>query len=300
MLSKETKDIIALNLLDGLGPVRIGRLLDAFRETEDVFSAKESELEDIFGGRFKFFSEIKAVREREEYEEELFFLDENDIKAISIRDKNYPEGLKDIYDPPPVLYVKGRLLEEDPFPVAIVGSRKCSLYGLRQAEKLAYSLSSNGVTIVSGLARGIDSAAHRGALKAGGRTIAVIGSGFKNPYPPGCERFEEEIASNGAVITEFPSYVKPVRGNFPRRNRIISGLSKGVVVVEAARRSGALITADFALEEGREVFAVPGPVDSSSSRGANSLIQAGAKLVTCAEDVLEEIRVDEKLHARIR
>lgn len=294
MLEKVTGDIIALNLVEGLGPVSIGKLLEAFDETEDIFISRASELEKILGKRSKSFSEIKTVRKEKKYKEELSYIEKNNIKAVSLRDEDYPDELKSIYDPPPVLYVKGSLLGEDSLSVAVVGSRKCSLYGLKQAERLAYELASRGITVISGLARGIDSAAHRGAIKAGGRTIAVTGSGFRTSYPPGSERFEEEIASHGAVITEFPSYMKPLKGNFPRRNRIISGLSKGVVVVEAAQRSGALITADFALEEGREVFAVPGPIDSVSSRGANSLLKAGAKLVTCVEDILDELRIDRK------
>jgi DNA processing protein len=212
------------------------------------------------------------------------------IKKIRIGDKEYPEALKHIYDPPRELFVRGGFLAEDKNAVAIVGTRRATLYGLRQCERLSYELALKGITIISGMARGIDSAAHRGALKAGGRTIAVLGSGHDDIYPPENRKLYAEIAESGAAISEFPPDTPPSTFNFPRRNRIISGLSKGVVVVEAAKRSGALITANFALQQGREVFAMPGNISSTRSDGPNALIKEGAKLVKDAGDILEELR----------
>src|SRR3989338_625396 len=182
------------------------------------------------------------------------------IRKITIEDAEYPENLKNIYDPPKVLHVNGRLLPQDKMAVALVGSRRASIYGLETCEHLAYELAAAGVTVVSGMARGIDSAAHRGALRAKGRTIAVLGSGHDNIYPPENVKLYAEIARSGAVVTEYENAAPPLPGNFPKLNRIISGLSLGVVVVEAARNSGALITARLALEQGREVLAVPGKI----------------------------------------
>jgi DNA processing protein len=190
-----------------------------------------------------------------------------------------------------VLYVKGELKEEDGLSIGIVGSRRASFYGLASAERFAADLSNRGFTIVSGMARGIDTSSHKGALKQSHRTLAVMGSGFKHIYPPENKRLAEEIARNGAVISEFPIDALPKKENFPRRNRVISGLSLGVLVIEAARNSGALITADFALEQGREVFALPGKFDSHTSFGTHTLIKQGAKLVSCVDDIIEELNI---------
>lgn len=212
------------------------------------------------------------------------------IETIKIGDKNYPKILKQIHKPPKELYVKGRILGDTEFAIAIVGSRIASMYGLTTAERLGYELASRGLVVVSGLARGIDSASHKGALKAHGKTIAVLGSGLDIIYPPENKKLAEEIVEkNGALISEFPMGAPPAPKNFPQRNRIISGLSLAVVVVEAAKDSGALITADFALEQNREVFAVPGKVDSATSFGTNKLIKEGAKLVQTADDIMDEL-----------
>jgi DNA processing protein len=213
------------------------------------------------------------------------------ISTIKRDDAGYPKNLKTIYDPPAVLYVKGELIPQDEAAVALVGTRRATYYGMQAGEKLAYDLALRGITIVSGMALGIDTAAHRGALRAQGRTIAVLGSGHGNIYPRRNKALYEEIAQNGAVVTEFPHMTEPFAWNFPQRNRVISGLSLGVVVVEAPKKSGALITADFALEQGREVFALPGKVSSLTSEGTHRLIKQGAKLVEGADDIIEELEV---------
>jgi DNA processing protein len=215
------------------------------------------------------------------------------IRKITIDDAEYPKLLKNIHKPPKQLYVNGKLLETDEVAVALVGSRRASLYGIEMSEKLGYELALRGVTVVSGMARGIDTAAHRGALKAKGRTIAVMGSGHGHIYPRENKKIYEEIAKTGAVITEYDRDVAPEPFHFPQRNRIISGLSLGVVVIEAAKDSGALITASLAADEGREVFAVPGKISSGTSSGANALIKDGAVLVQSVDDILEELRLHE-------
>lgn len=213
----------------------------------------------------------------------------NKIRELGLTGEGYPTNLKYIYDPPPALYIKGNIIPQDNIAIAVVGSRQASYYGLKNAQELAFELAAGGITIISGLARGVDSAAHRGALKAGGRTIAVLGSGLNMIYPEENKGLAEEISRNGAVVSEFPQDTPPHRHNFPRRNRIISGLSLGVLVVEAAKRSGALITVGFALEQGREVFALPGKIDSFTSQGTHDLIKQGAKLVESTEDIIEEL-----------
>ena len=275
-MKKTNSDLIALCLVPGLGAVKIKRLIDSVNDTEEIFSR----------------SEYKDIRSSEEVKQELEYIRDNDIKAITICDDDYPEALRNIYDPPVVLFVKGSIDSCDINSVGIVGARKCSLYGMRIAEKLGYDLASRDITVVSGLANGIDASSHRGALKAAGRTIAVMGSGFRHIYPSSSRRVYEDIQHHGAVVTEYTSDIRPDRCTFPRRNRIISALSKGIVVVEAAARSGALITSNCALEHGKEVFAVPGHIDSPSSAGTNKLIQDGAKLVIRVEDILEELNIE--------
>ena len=225
-------------------------------------------------------------------------LEKNNVNTLSIEDEGYPECLKHIYDPPQTLFVKGGFLKQDSLAVAIVGTRHPTVYGRDAAQRIAVECAAEGLTVVSGLARGIDTAAHKGALKAGGRTIAVLGSGILNIYPKQNQQLAEEIAENGAVITEFPVNAKPLPINFPQRNRIISGLSLAVVVVEAAARSGSLITAHCALEQGREVFALPGLARSVTSQGTHQLLKEGARLVETAQDILEELnlkKADEKI-----
>ncbi|MFA6635951.1 MAG: DNA-processing protein DprA [Candidatus Omnitrophota bacterium] len=287
--SRECSDLIALNLIDGLGPLRIKKLLEHSGSVSAIFSMNENEIIEISRAPLRAAEKIRFSRESDQYKREIGYIEKENINVLSLVDEDYPENLRNIYDPPPVLYYKGVLPRDKDVCAAVVGSRRCSLYGMRSAEELSESLASEGVIVVSGMASGVDSAAHRGALKANGRTVAVMGTGFKYFYPEGSEKLAREICRRGAVMTEFPCYTRPSNFTFPRRNRLISGMSFGVVVVEAAKKSGALITADFALEQGKEVFAVPGPIGSITSSGTNLLIQNGAKLVLSAKDILDEI-----------
>ncbi|MBU1887783.1 MAG: DNA-processing protein DprA [Candidatus Omnitrophica bacterium] len=283
--------LIGLNMIEGVGSVRTQALLEQFGSLDRVFKAKEKELVGIekIGPKLapKILQSIKDI----DIGPELELVEKHGVKVITFLDKDYPENLKNIYDPPIVLYVKGGILPQDAVAVAVVGSRRASFYGMQTAEKMGFELASRGVTVISGLARGIDSKAHKGALKAKGRTLAVLGSGLANIYPEEHIKLAEEIAMSGAVISEFPMMTIPDKGNFPKRNRVISGLSLGVVVVEAAERSGALITADAAMEQGRDVFAIPGKVDSITSKGTNRLIKQGAKLAETVDDILEELNL---------
>jgi DNA processing protein len=283
-------DLLRLSLIPGVGPKTRKRLLERFGSPAAVLAAAPSELRAIEGVGPKLVQKI-VDEEHGDYDAEAI-RDACRDKGIDILTENhpsYPRALKEIHDPPGVLFVRGNLLEQDALAIGIVGTRHGTPYGLRQAERLAASLSRAGLTIVSGLARGIDAAAHRGALSAGGRTIAVLASGVMNIYPPEHDKLAEEVAAHGAVISEAPPHMEPLAGTFPQRNRIISGLSLGVIVVEAADRSGALITARHAYEQGKEVFAVPGSVENRTVRGCHRLIRDGAKLVETADDVLEEL-----------
>ncbi len=279
--------LVSLNMVTDIGSVRLGKLLEFFGKPENIIQAPKEKLTSVFGIGEKIAEQIHSFKEQS-LQRELSLAKKYKIRIMTVDDADYPANLKNIYDPPIVLYVKGEISPQDQAAIGIVGSRRASFYGLSCAEKFAGGLVGKGFTVVSGMARGIDTAAHRGALKAGGRTLAVIGSGFNNIYPEENNLLAEKIAENGAVISEFAFDAQPLPQNFPRRNRVISGLSLGVLVVEAAKNSGALITADFALEQGREVFALPGKIDTASSFGSNELIKQGAKLVTTVEDILEE------------
>ena len=249
----DTERLLILNMIEDVGSIRTMCLLEHFGSFEAVFQATEDELKRVNKiGSLIAPKIVQGIREID-LDKELKLIKRHNVKVITFIDEDYPVSLKNIHDPPVVLYVKGEILPEDDLAIAIVGSRKASFYGMQTAERLGYELASHGITIVSGMARGIDSSAHRGALKANKRTIAVLGSGLANIYPEENIILAEKISNKGAVISEFPMETIPDRGNFPKRNRIISGLSKGVVVVEAAQKSGALITADCALEQGREI-----------------------------------------------
>lgn len=279
---------VALKSVEGVGSVAFRNLLAVYGSPRRVFEAALPELEQAAGLNHKTARNIKDFRGWEQARAELARAEREGVSIVTCEDPAYPERLRRIYDPPPLLYIKGSLDAAD-IPVAVVGSRNASPYGRYVTEKLCRELAQRGATVVSGLARGIDTCAHRGALAARGRTIAVMGCGIDVIYPPENRKLHGEIASNGAVVTEFAFGTEPDRPHFPARNRIISGLSLGVLIVEAGEKSGSLITARCALEQNREVFAVPGSIDLPGSRGTNRLLRQGAKLVESAEDILEEI-----------
>lgn len=280
---------LALNFVPDIGPVLAGRLLSAFGSPENIFNMPVKELkqvEDIGENRAR---KILTFNKWDMVDSEIDLAEKYNVSLIARNDKSYPEVLKRVYGAPLVLYVKGDLKDTDRYAVAIVGSRTSTNYGIQIAEKLSFELALSGVTVVSGMARGIDTVSHRGAMKAQGRTIAVLGSGLDVPYPPENKNLMNAIASCGAVISEFPFGMQPNKENFPKRNRIISGLSLGVIVIEATLDSGSLITVAYALEQGKEVFAVPGNITSGNSKGTNHLIKRGAMLVESAGEVLEEL-----------
>jgi len=274
---------------DEVGPVTFGRLLQRFGSVDAVLGASVSGLTKVEGIGSKTAERIAASRDKFDACAELELAAKLGVWLLHMEDPRYPALLKQIYDPPPVLYVKGALTREDTLGVAIVGCRRCSLYGQEQASRFAHFLAAAGFTVVSGMARGIDTAAHSGALAAQGRTIAVQGCGLSRIFPPENAKLFELISASGACISELPLRAEPLAEHFPPRNRIIAGLSLGTIVVEAGLRSGALITAQTALESNREVMAVPGKIDSPLSQGPHSLIKQGAKLIESVEDIMEAI-----------
>jgi DNA processing protein len=280
---------LALRRVKGLGCVGFKRLIEQFGDAGKIFAESRNTLEQVEDLRADAIDGIVNFNEWAEIDDEINGVRAAGLSLVCYNDAGYPGRLRAIADPPPLLYVKGALTPADDRAVAIVGSRSASDYGRRVARDLARGLAGVGFTVVSGMARGIDGIAHETALNAGGRTVAVLGSGVERPYPPEHDKLYQRIGDNGAVLAELPIGTKPMAFNFPARNRLISGLSLGVVVVEATEKSGSLITASLAVEQGREVFAVPGEVGSSRSRGAHRLIRQGAKLVESADDILEEI-----------
>lgn len=275
-------------MISGVGPRTRAALLGAFGSPEAVLAASLDRLTAVDGVGPKLAGKISSAAELDA-EGELALAAANGVDPLTESDQRYPTPLREIHDPPGVLYAKGTLQESDARAVAVVGSRHATRYGLEQAERLAKELARAGVTVVSGLARGVDGAAHRGALAAGGRTIAVLAGGLLKLYPPEHRQLADEITARGCLLSEAPPGMPPLSGAFPQRNRVISGLSLGVVVVEAAERSGALITTRHAADQGREVFAVPGEVTNRMSRGCHALIRDGAKLVASVDDILEEL-----------
>jgi DNA processing protein len=280
--------LVALNLVEHVGPVRVRQLLEHFGDAAAILRASKQQLLQVRGIGEETAESIANWEKSIDLKAELKRIADFGCRIITQADQEYPELLRQIYDPPVVLYVKGQLLPKDKNAIAMVGSRMTTHYGIEAARKLAYQLAYVGVTVVSGGARGIDSAAHQGALSGKGRTIAVLGTGINLITPPENAELFERIAANGAVITQFPFNRPGDKQTFPIRNRIVAGMTLGTVVVEANLTSGALITAHFATEYGRQVFAVPGRIDSPRSKGCHELIKKGAKLCESAEDILSE------------
>ena len=287
-----TEACIALNMLPTVGPVRLRKLLEVFAEPQRVLAAKRSELRAAEGIGNEVADQIANWESIVNLPAELDRIREFGATLITQESPSYPKPLREIHAPPIVLYVWGELQERDHHAIGIIGARRTTHYGTESAKKLAYQLAYAGLTVISGLARGIDTAAHQGALAAKGRTIAVIGSGLSKLYPPENRGLAEKIRDgNGAIVSEFSMEIEPDRQTFPMRNRIIAGWSHGVLVVEAGLNSGALITASQALEQGRSVYAVPGHINAPSAFGSNRLIQQGAKLVMDASDILDDLQI---------
>jgi DNA processing protein len=287
-----TEACIALNMLPTVGPVRLRKLLEVFKEPQNILAAKRNELRRVEGIGNEVAEQISNWESIVDLTAELDRVREFGASVITQESSAYPKPLREIHAPPIVLYIWGELLERDQHAIGIIGARRTTHYGSESAKKLAYQLAYAGLTVISGLARGIDTAAHQGALAAKGRTIAVIGSGLSKLYPPENRALAEKIRDgNGAIVSEFSMEIEPDRQTFPIRNRIISGWSHGVLVVEAGLNSGALITASQALEQGRSVYAVPGHINAPSAMGSNRLIQQGAKLVVDASDILDDLQI---------
>jgi len=288
----EKKYFHAFNLIGGIGPVGFKKLLSHFKTLKDAWQSSSDELVRA-GLKPSIAGEISKKKRHINPDWELEKVIRQNIGLITISDSDYPKLLKEIYAPPALLYLRGKILPQDELSLGIVGPRKISSYGKQITPLIAAEVCRKGLTIVSGLAKGVDTIAHQTALKNSQRTIAVLGSGIdsKSIYPRSNLRLAEEIIQNGAVISEYPPGAKPLAQNFPQRNRIVSGLCLGVIVIEAGEKSGALITAKNALEQNREVFAVPGSILSSDSIGTNNLIKLGAKLVSQSKDIFEELNL---------
>lgn len=284
----EFQAAMRLALTSGIGPAKIQALTAYFGSLASALSAPGDQLRSVAGIGPKMAKTIQAASQLD-VQSELDHCRDFGIRILTKDDEAFPELLREISDPPTLLFVKGEILPCDELAVAIVGTRHATHYGTRQAERFGFELAKAGFTVVSGLARGIDAAAHRGALKAKGRTIAFLGGGVSKIYPPEHVDLAAEVAASGAVVSEAAPLVSPIAGAFPQRNRLITGMSLGVIIVEAAQRSGALISARMAMEQNREVFALPGQIDNPVARGVNGLIKDGAALVQSVEDVIEQL-----------
>ncbi|HOZ56219.1 MAG: hypothetical protein BWY51_00917 [Parcubacteria group bacterium ADurb.Bin316] len=287
----DLKYLVALHNFPKFGPVRLKRIKNYFPNFETAWRTNTNELKQA-GIEENIASEFTSYRVNVNPDDLMARLAKENIKVLILDDKNYPRLLSEIYDPPALLFYLGELKPDDNFTIAVVGARRYSHYGQQVTEKIVFDLAKNGITIVSGLALGIDALAHNATLNAGGRTIAVLGSGIDkySVYPADNRYLADKIAaSDGLILSEFPLGTAPLKFNFPQRNRIISGLSRGTLVVEASEKSGSLITASFALDQNREVFAVPGNIFSDNSSGTNNLIKKGAKAVTSAKEILETL-----------
>lgn len=280
---------IWLSRIEKVGSIKIQKLLEKYKTVANIWNAKKEDLLETEGIGEETAKQILKSEYRVGLEKYENYMKENNIELIHLYDKDYPEKLNEIYDKPIVLYIKGDKTILNQFSLAVIGCREHTKYGEIVARDISSKIAQNKIITVSGLARGIDSIAHRETLKANGKTIAVIGSGLDNIYPKENVELANEIIKNGgAIVSEYIIGTKPEKMNFPARNRIISGLSNGVVVIEAKKKSGTMITVDFALEQGKEVFAVPGNILSQNSEGTNELIKQGAKMVTNIQDILEE------------
>jgi len=291
---------LGFNLVEGIGPARLRLLLDHFGGAEAAWRAEPGELKRA-GLDQRSLDNLLATRSKVSLDQEMERVAKAGATLVAWDDANYPPRLEEIHDPPPLLYVKGTLEPADEWALAVVGTRRATVYGKEVARQLVGDLARNHITVVSGLARGIDAHAHQAALDAGGRTLAVLGCGIDIVYPREHAKLAASIVEHGALITEYPLGTQPEAGHFPPRNRIISGLALGTLIVEAGDDSGALITADYAIEQDREVFCVPGNIFNRSSRGTNKLIQQGAKLVLSVQDILEELNltmVSQQVEAR--
>jgi DNA processing protein len=287
-----TEACIALNMLPTMGPVRLRKLLRVFETPQQVLAARGAALRAVEGVGAEVAEQITNWESLVDLSAELQRICDFGAEVITAESPLYPRQLREIHSPPIVLYVWGEVTERDQHAIGVIGSRRTTHYGSESAKKLSYQLAYAGLTVISGLARGIDTAAHQGALAAKGRTIAVIGSGLSKLYPPENAALADKIRSgNGAIVSEFSMEIEPDRQTFPMRNRIISGWSHGILVVEAGLNSGALITAAQALEQGRAVYAVPGHINAPSAHGSNRLIQQGAKLVIDANDILDDMNI---------
>ncbi len=286
----ETEACIALNMLPKMGPVRLRKLLEVFETPQRILSAKSTELQRVDKVGADVAEAIVKWEEQVDLSAELARIAEAGVTVLTQASVEYPALLREIHTAPIVLYIKGKLDPRDAHSIGVVGSRGASHYGLESAKKISYQLAYAGLTVVSGLARGIDTAAHQGALAAKGRTIAVLGSGLNQIYPKENIPLAEKIAESGAVISEFSMEVKADVQTFPMRNRIVAGWGSGILVVEAGANSGALITASQAIDQGRNVYAVPGQIDRPQAAGSNRLIQQGAKLITSAADILDDLQ----------
>lgn len=279
-----------LSSLSGIGVKKFYDLYKYFKDIKNVYDADYLDLQAVSSLSRVNISTILNNKNLSEIYNYLKVLKNKDVEYVKCNEKEYPKYLKEIYLPPPILYYKGFLKPKDLHPsIAIVGSRKGSYYGIKMSQKIAYYLASNGINIVSGFARGVDTSAHIGALNANGKTTAIMGCGIDIVYPRESIKLFEKLIEKGIAISEFPLGTEPLANNFPRRNRIISGLSIGILVIEAGIKSGSLITAEFALEQGREVYALPGNVNSQTSKGTNYLIKEGAKLVANYKDILDDL-----------
>ena len=281
---------IVLNMLEGVGPVKVRALIEALGSPEFIFNTPHKELVRVQGIGAELARRILDAPTSLDCTAEVQKANRHGIRIVAFSDNEYPLNLKEIHDPPLVLYIRGSLSAHDRHAVAIVGSRRTSHYGRVVSDRLAYQLAKVGFTVVSGLARGVDTTAHEGSLKGGGRTLAVLGSALDRLYPPENTDLADRIAKQGALLSEFPMGTEPSRSTFPIRNRIVSGLCSGIVVVEAGRNSGALITANEAMEQGRLVFAVPGRIDTPTSKGCHDLLKQGARLVDDIDDILDEFQ----------